>query len=245
MINKELINKNCLILGVVNYLEDSALVTLSSIDGVFSLLAKGVYKAKSQLKPLILVGNFVNVDYIKAKEIYIAKQVNVIQDNSILYSNLKTNSYLLLLQELSLSLYRYGDIYPEEEIKQILNYLKDGKDVLTCCLFTLSCFYNSLGIKINTDECVFCKESKNITSYSLNDGGFVCKNCQNKYLLPSIDNISLYLLKFAFMPLSDEVFLHKPEKDRMKKVIIELIDNLVSYFDLKPMKSLSFFLENN
>ena len=66
MIKRETKNTIALVLGSTQFGENSAIVSLAGEDGLFGLLAKGIYKPKSQLKPLLITGNIVQVEYQSA-----------------------------------------------------------------------------------------------------------------------------------------------------------------------------------
>ena len=226
-----------------NYSDDSAVVTLSGKQGLFSLIAKGVYKAKSQLKPLLIPATLVKVEYSKYPSgTMIASSIEVVEDNSTLLSNYQSSCLILLLQELSLALYHYGDDYPTADVCYLLKALNGGSDVITIALLLVATFYKNLGIDIDTTSCVYCLKSDNIVSYSLKDGGFICKDCLSLHPSPVIDKMNLYVLKFAFMELNEKTVSKIVPRNEGIKTLVDLLENLVSYFDLKELKTLSMFL---
>ena len=243
MIKRETKNSIALVLGSTQFGENSAIVSLAGEDGLFGLLAKGIYKPKSQLKPLLITGNIVQVEYQSAaKGPNIASSLRVNMDVSSSLMDYASSCYLMYLQELSLSLFQYGDRFPYEEMKKIINALKEGKDVLSLSILTLGVLYHVLGIEINTDHCIHCQNRKNIVSYSLEEGGYLCKNCLSKFSLSEKEEMDLYVLKYAFMDLNEDILSKVVPKNSGIRVLSELNDNIIRYFDLKPMKSFSLLL---
>ena len=98
-----------LVLGSNRYEDTSALITLASQEGIFSVLAKRVYQPKSNLKPLLIFGNYVDLEYRYQEKISIASSLSVLYDASFLSSDYSKAMFLLFLQELSNTLFRYGD----------------------------------------------------------------------------------------------------------------------------------------
>ena len=148
-------------------------------------------------------GNIVQVEYAKAiKGPYIASSLRVVMDVSDSLKDYASSCYLMYLEELSLSLFQYGDKFPYEEMKIIINALKDKKDVLSLSILTLGVLHHVLGIEINTDDCISCHKSKNIVSYDLSEGGFICSDCFFKYDASLKDKIDLFVLNYAFSSLS-------------------------------------------
>jgi DNA repair protein RecO len=243
MIKRETENTIALVLGSTQYGDSSAIVSLAGDNGLFALMAKGIYKPKSQLKPLLITGNIVQVEYAKAiKGPSIASSLRVVMDVSDSLKDYASSCYLMYLAELSLSLFQYGDKFPYEEMKIIINALKEKKDVLSLSILTLGVLHHVLGIEINTDDCISCHKSKNIVSYDLSEGGFICSDCFSKYDASLKDKMDLFVLKYAFSSLSEDILSKSVPKSSGIRVLAQLNDNLVTYFDLKPMKSFSLLL---
>ena len=54
--------------------------------------------------------------------------------------------------------------------------------------------------------------------------------------------MDLYVLKYAFMDLNEDILSKIVPKNSGIRVLSELNDNIIRYFDLKPMKSFSLLL---
>ena len=236
--------QDALVLSSSKFKDDSAIITLSGQNGIFSLYARGIYKPKSPLKPLLIVGNFVSVEYkVSQNGPGFASSLKVIEDASLLYQDYKSNCFLLLLQELSLSLFRYGDAFPQEEVMRLIFKLQDHGDSLSLALLLLGIFYKRFGLNIQTKECVVCHKSDYIVSYSLQEGGFLCQNCCNDLHKECFNEMDLYVLKFAFSPLTDDILNKKVPQESGVNVFLSLLENLILYFDLKPLRCLPLFLQ--
>ncbi len=235
-------NTTAIVLGITPYQDDSAIVSLAGEKGLFSLIAKGIYKPKSNLKGLLISGSLVNIEYLVSKKgPHFASSLQVLEDASMLMMNYSTSLYLMYLQELSLSLFAYGEMFPYFEIKKLLNALKNGGDVLSITLLTLGVMYRRFGIEMNVESCQKCHRKNNIVSFSLLEGGFICKDCltdEDNYL----DTMDLFVFKYAFSSIDEKNLKKIVPRENGLKVLVKLNEYLLSYFDLKNMKSFSLFL---
>ncbi len=235
----------CFVLSSTRYGEDSAIVSLAGEEGIFSVIARGVYKPKSNLKPLLISGNLLRLSYREGEDGFgIAASLQVMEDNSMLSARYENSCFLLFLQEITFALFRYGDAFPSHDIYLILRHLSKGNDPLTSALLVLASYARALGVDSKIDGCILCGRKDKITTYSLATGGFVCKDCQEKKHVPEKGKLELYILKFIFSPLTEESFLHQVPEKEGKKVLEDLIDHLSSCFDMKPLKTLSLFLSS-
>lgn len=226
------------------YSEDSAICSLATKDGLIPLLASRVHKPKSGLKPLLLVGNLVEVLALKReKGPYLARQAEIRGDSSLLLSTLEGNAFLLFVKETAQRLYRYGDRYPYEEVLSLLNALEEGKDLLSLSLLFLGLLYQSLGLEVETKSCVLCQKKTDIVSYSIREGGFLCRDCQERLGYPRKEEMELYVLKYAFLPIDGKSLSKVVPAKAGRNVLVSLAYGLSSYFDLESFHSLPFLLE--
>lgn len=233
-----------IVLSSTKYLDDSAIVTFAGKEGIRSLLCKRIYRPNSELKPLLIVGNILKVQYTSENEPFIAKSTEIILDCSRLFTSLQYSCLLNLIQEISIALFKYGDAYPTYQVGIIINSMLQGKDPLSLALLFVGSIYKSLGLNENIHFCVDCTSTKNIVSYDLEEGGLLCKECASKKGKRVLGSMSIQVFRFAFMDLNDKSLLDKVvPKDIGKNILVELIDFLISYFDLKNIASTQFFLE--
>jgi DNA repair protein RecO (recombination protein O) len=244
MISKASVFEEALVLSASKYQENSAIVTVATASGLMGVLCRGIYKPKSSLKPLLVTGTLVDLEYVPSDNgPNLAKSLKVKKDHSDFLLDYPKSVFLMLLEELTLNLFHYGDSYPFEETKILLDALSQKADLLSISLLYLGTLYQHLGLEIETHECIRCHKAKNIVSYSLLEGGFICKDCLPFYEgIPEKEKMELYVLKFAFLPL-DEANLNRvvpPLEGR--KVFVEMIHNIMDYFDLKPIRTLELFI---
>lgn len=238
---KEIFTDKVLVLSSVQYKDNDALITVVGKNGIFNVLAKNVYKNSSKLKPFLIVGNLMDIEYSKANDLFFASSCNVINDCSNLLKNYDTSIFLLFVQEITLKLFKYGDSFPMEECDLLFQSLINKKDVLSISLLFVGLIYKSLGLEINTKSCVYCSNNIVVT-YSLSAGGFICDDCLSKGKYKIKDKMDLYILKFAFTTLNEEILTKKVPEKNGKRVLNELCQNLESYFDIGEIKTLQYIL---
>ncbi|MFA6861566.1 MAG: DNA repair protein RecO [Bacilli bacterium] len=233
-----------LVLGYSQYGDSSLIVSFASDNGLVSLLARGIYKPKSPLKPFLVVGSYLKCDCkVTEKNLYLPSSVLVIKDASLAMTDYVSSCFLMFLSEVSLAFYRYGDQYPYEDVSLIIQALIQKGDPLSLALLLMGTFYKSLGLKEDTDGCFNCGTTKQIVSYSLEDGGYICKDCNQAFNKPTKSELQLYVFKFAFMDLNEKTLSKIVPSKEGKFLLEDLLNNLISYFDLHPIKSLSLFLK--
>jgi DNA repair protein RecO (recombination protein O) len=244
MANKERFSNPFIVLSITRYKDDSAIVSLAGNMGVVSCLVKGVYRVKSPLKSLLFTGNILMVEYSHLNDgLLFAYSTKLIFDASPLLSDLNASSFLFFLEEISLSLFHYGDTFPFEEVFSILKGFSDRKDSLSLSLLFLGSIYRSLGLEVNIRNCIRCGRNHGIVSYSLREGGFLCRDCLSEEDEKK-DDMDLYVLKFAFSHVDTHMVSKVVPKRNGLKVITDLYQHLMEYFDLKGLKSFAFLLKN-
>lgn len=233
-----------LVLNQNPYGNDSALVSFATKEGIQSVYAGHVYGKKSPLKPLLLSMEEVKLEYTLTKDgMYLASFAEAVLDPSLLYASYPKNLLLQFLSEVSVSFFHYGDSYPLPGMEKILSALAEGKDPLSLALQSMGLIYQSLGLEEDVSGCALCGKEKDIVSYSLKEGGFLCRDCLPKTGAVVLDPMDLYVLKYAFLPLSDQSLLKVVPRDSGKRVLLSLSCYLHDYFDLPRSRSLPLFLE--
>ena len=79
-----------------------------------------------------------------------------------------------------------------------------------------------MGIRPNVDDCSICGNTKNILTFSVIDGGFICQNCYNSGKIYSVNTVKLIRM-FVYLDLNN---LNKIDiKAETKKELQLLIDD--------------------
>lgn len=238
MLNKEIKKVKGIVLFSNKVKDDSAIVRIFTNYSNQEFYLKNVYKLKSNLKSGLLVGNFIEFDFIESNSIYIIKSINTLFDCSKYYLNY---SYSLIISYVCECLYRYeNDSYIKnngvEKYAILLSKLEES-NLLTFILIFLSTLIEDLGLKPNISTCNVCNSSKNIISFSFQDGGYICKDCFNKKY-NEYTNMDLYVIKFAFSIHNNDDLKKEISKDNVIKIIREFNSYLENTFSYNQSKTL-------
>ncbi len=244
MIKKPLNNLTGIVLNISPYGEDSAIVVLGTTNGLLNFVSKHLYKMKNAIKPLSNIGTLVNIDFQPIDEtMNIATSANTILDVTSLYSSLASSSFLFFLAQLSVLLFSEGDYYPLNDVEYLLNSLKNDADPLSVSLLLIGSFYKSLGLVQNVNSCVRCKRTQNIVTFDLKSGGFICADCLDNQSMVK-DKEELYVFKFVFSEINSINVNRKVPRYSGMKLLKELTQYLLEYYDLKKCESLELFMNS-
>lgn len=229
-----------IVLKVTPFKESSAIITLGYENGLLSLNVNSIYKNNNPNKALLIVGNIIDVEYKNISDVNIVSSISLVLDISSLLLDYSSSCFLLYLQEVSLSLFSYGDKYPINEVKYLLSFLKDNKNVLAISLKLIGVFYQTLGINLEVHKCVTCSNNV-VNTYSISLGGYLCDDCASKNFVFKKDKMDLYVLKYCFLKIDEDSLKKEVPLNSGIRVFNELNQYLISYFDLKEFKTQSMF----
>lgn len=244
MINKKILSVSGMVISVTPYKETSAICSIITSSGLNSIFVRNAYKANNSLKPLLIPFNYLKVDYYQVDDkLLIAKECVVIKDYSILITSYKNNLFLQCIIQLITFLFNYNVSFNIDSLLSILNYVKENKNLLSLLILFIGSIYSDLGLKQNTSSCVLCSKTKNIVSFSLDEGGYICTDCQNKNNKYQVkNNNELFLYKFTFSNIDDKTSSANVPVIEGCKILSELSRYLESYFDISRLTSVDNFI---
>ena len=176
----EIIKVEGLVLKETNYSESSKILQIITDKyGIISVMSKGCRSIKSRFRSLSNKLSYANFYiYYKKDGISTLKDADSIDPFKNITLNIENIAYATYLLDLTEQVYKHSKsdkIFPL--IISILKKIDEGYDP-----FVLTSIYEIklleyLGIKPNVDSCSICGNNTNILTISINDGGFICKNC--------------------------------------------------------------------
>lgn len=220
-----------IILKISEYKEKDAIINAINENGIITFIAKGVRGAKSKCLALNNPLSIVDLNFVDNPKY----KYPVLKDADVLYSplnlmgNLKELGLVMLLSDL------INNMLQDEEklvvFQYILSSLEDiykNKRVNENILFLIFKFLNTTGFSFSVSSCVGCNSKNDIVNFSLNEGGFLCRKCNNKERIIASGNDLLKIRaiissndnKFNFEPLEDNVF-----DSILKETILFIEDN--------------------
>ena len=245
MLNKKIKNINGIVISVSPYKDESAIVSLITEKGLFSVYVNNAYKAKNILKPLLIPFNYLLVEYVDSDDKFIiAKYCEIIKEYFPLFNNYKHTLFLQTIIQLISFLYSYDEIFNLLSFLTILDCASQKKDLLSLLLLFIGNIYRDLGLKQNSSSCVFCNSKENIVSFSLYDGGFICESClskQNKFEVK--DKSDLFVFKYAFNNSENKAYYYKKVPLLSGIKVLKLLCNyLEDYFGIQKLSSIDTFI---
>ena len=168
-----------IVLSIAPYKEKDAIINAITENETITFLAKGLKNPKSKNAPL---NNILTVSDIELMDGNFKHPI--LKSSKPLSTSLKVEmsaeylASLLILDEIVLNL------FPEEDqhvmfshLENALDNLRKNNDWLMTLLLFMATAIRLGGFQLEVNKCVMCGSTKNIVTFSFNDGGFICQNC--------------------------------------------------------------------
>lgn len=226
----EIIKVEGLVLKETNYSESSKILQiLTDKYGIISVMSKGCRSIKSKFRSLSNKLSYANFYiYYKKDGISTLKDADSIDPFKNITLNIENIAYATYLLDLTEQVYKHSksnEIFPL--IISVLKKINEGYDP-----FVLTSIYEIklleyLGIKPNVDSCSICGNNKNILTISINDGGFICKNCYRGGKIYN-DQIIKLIRMFVYIDVNNitKISLKDETKKELSLFIEEYYDTL-------------------
>ena len=226
----EIIKVEGLVLKETNYSESSKILQIITDKyGIISVMSKGCRSIKSRFRSLSNKLSYANFYiYYKKDGISTLKDADSIDPFKNITLNIENIAYATYLLDLTEQVYKHSKsdkIFPL--IISILKKIDEGYDP-----FVLTSIYEIklleyLGIKPNVDSCSICGNNTNILTISINDGGFICKNCYRGGKIYN-DQIIKLIRMFVYIDVNNitKISLKDETKKELSLFIEEYYDTL-------------------
>lgn len=174
-----------IVLSQMDYKENDALIKVFSYDyGLITFLAKGIRKINSKNRSICMpytISDFM-FNYHENSQIQSLLQGQIVQNHYKVHEDLQKSGAASLCVELIQNLIHDEndvDVLHEhyEFTRFLLNQIEEKTKQNAIMAFMLSSYMNYYGISPHIDSCVMCDSTK-INSISIEEGGFVCNDCQ-------------------------------------------------------------------
>ncbi len=193
----------CFVLSHTDYKENSLLVNVLTKEyGKLTFVASGVKKTTSKNASGILLytKSEFSFDYKEDKTMFRLKNAKTIDYYRHLHEDIEyiaasalisEASDHMLLQSVDLELQQ--SIYDLlEEAYGFLNQKKDSKIIVSIYIAKLLQLF---GTSMEVDSCVLCGNTR-VSSFSVEDGGFLCLDCANKKKQPLVSPNILKAIRY-------------------------------------------------
>lgn len=190
------------ILKVTDYKEHDALVSTVSADyGVMTFIAKGLLKPESKNASACQPFSEASLTYDQqeGKGLQVLHSASLIASHRSLREDLSKQSAMAVIAELCTHI--LDDNYDRQlsldvyrTLLMCIESLETSDKVLQVLSFFMVRTLEWLGIEPQVDECTVCGDTK-INSISMDEGGFVCQDCQKELQTPIFTSEFLYAFR--------------------------------------------------
>ncbi len=232
------------ILSSSKYRENDSIIVLLTSYGKKNVLVRGGEKPDSKNHQAIIVFNKVKLDVNSTNEDYLsATSVETEENNSVLYENLIYSSMLQFASEILLRNFQDDDSMPYSYFEQMIHLSLDNFDSLTLMFIFLCQATSRMGFEPNINECVNCGSKKNLVSFDLNEGGFICSSCAEEIGLEKSNVNYMKVFRYGFMVPANLMGKSVLPKDDTRKALTELAMFIEDQFGGSKIKTLKLYLE--
>lgn len=236
---------NGIIIRTQDYGETHKLVTIISKKiGKFTALARGAKKSKSRMaavtQPFIYAQFFVYVN----SGLSTIQQGEMIDSFRAIREDIIKTAYTAYITELTDKLMdsQNPDIYLFDQLYETMRWIEENEEAdIPLMMYELK-LYNKGGFAPTVDKCANCGSKEAPFSFSIAEGGLLCRRCMNIDMQAiSLPSAAVKLLHvFSNVPLERVGTISvKPEnKDMLRKILDAYYDQYGGYY-LKSRKFLN------
>jgi len=173
-----------IVLRARNYGDNDKIITVfSKTEGLFSFFAKGSRKIRSRFLNVLEPFTRAYFLYFKKKGLASLNQVDVIYTYNKLRKDLILTSYASYWLEIveKIQEYKIANQAFYNFILAALHKLEEGTDPEILTLIVELKFIEQAGYKPVFKQCISCNCLENLVSFAILQGGFLCRNCEEKF----------------------------------------------------------------
>lgn len=237
---------NALILSQSDYKENDALVKTFSLEkGIVTFIAKGLLKSESKNASACMPFSESNLTYDdkEGSGLQILHSASLISSHRVLREDLNKQTIMTTICELTEQLLKdnYDPSLVQEiyrVVKQCLSTLEQTDKYAHTITYFLVSALNWLGVEPQVDECTLCGDNQ-INSLSLDEGGFICVNCQKEIQSPVYSTEFLYAFRVVnkVTPENFDRYLNYKAPD---KILVDTLYEFMKYHTNISLKSWVF-----
>ena len=198
-------------LRITNYKEKDGIIEALSLDGVMTLLCRGLFDPKSKNAFLNNPLTIADIETSEGKYKYpVIKSSMLINTPINPHADLKYMSVLMLIVEATNFLLSEDEkpaIY--EYLKSTITEMKKGTNPYKIAISYLAKVLKNSGYDFGVNECVLCGSKKGIATFSFSDGGFICANCYTPDIPKLFNKTQMLALRESF--LNKEAYISHTE----------------------------------
>lgn len=189
-----------IILSITQYKEKDGIVDAISEEGPISFQVKGLFGSKGKFASLNNAMTIADIELSQGKSKYpTLKAFELIQTPMKEVTELNYMGALMFLSEIT----RKG-LQDDEKamlfkhLYAALLQLKTGNNPWWIVLVYTANILKATGAEFEVDHCMICGKRKGITTFSFEEGGFICKDCFQPDMERPFNTNQMLLIRAAF-----------------------------------------------
>lgn len=233
-----------IVIKTLDYGETHKIVTLfSKKHGKISALARGAKKTRSRMAAV--TQPFIHAEFF----IYLSKGLSTIQQGEVIDSlrsireDIMKTAYAAYIVELTDKLLEKNDpdVFLYDQLIQTLKWIDEHEDSnIPIMMYELK-LYRKGGFEPTLDKCVNCGRQQPPFSFSISEGGYLCKSCKaiDEFAVDLPDVLAKWLYVFLGIGLERiGTISMKPENKQLLRQILDAYYEQHGGFYLKSKKFL-------
>lgn len=228
-----------IVLSVNSYQDNDNIVNLFTLNnGNIVVFAPGTQKIESKNRHSLFVGFVTEIEFFKARlKGKMSKLKTITKLEGIIIKDEHTN---LFIKRIVSFLNQSEDMKEQDRKEVMLNYEKlltllEKKDVYDVLYYTLLfSILKGNNVLLNLRQCAICQKGKIFRSFSIQDGGFICRNCLKPYHA-IMNNELLLKIFYMYSNQSHKIYnqlLVREEKEQLDRVIFNDFKEVLGFFVL-------------
>ncbi len=217
---------NVFVLNQMDYKENDALLkTLSLEKGIVTFIAKGLLKneSKNAAACLPFSESILTYDEKEGSKLQILHSASLKSSHRILREDINKQTVMSIISEMTEQFLNDNydpslavDIY--QVYTQCVNVLEQSSKIKHVLAYFLVSGLKWLGVEPQVDECTLCSETQ-INSISMEEGGFICSDCQKEIQSQIFTPEFLYAFRIVNKVTSENFNRYLNYKDPDKELI--------------------------
>ena len=226
--------------------QDKILTIFTEEEGKIQCIARGVRRQKSGLLASTQIFAYAEFVYYPGKNFGIINQANLIEAFYPLRNDLTKMALAAYLLDLINNAYDFYQKSTEilKLLLHVLFYLSGGtakNDLVLVGAFQLK-LISVLGYRPGISQCMICETDAELTAFSIESNGVLCKNCKHQAtgysykLTPDMRDLLLEFLRKSMKELKD---IDASSMDVIK--INDMLDHYIGHCIGKSSKAYTFY----
>lgn len=234
-----------IVISETNYSETSKILNIYTKEyGIIGVVSKGCRSLKSKLRSVSckLTFGYFHI-YYKESALSTLISVDLIDSLKNSKSDIKKISYLSYIIDLTTQVVKQSEEEIFNLLKQCILKIEEGLDPLVITNILEIKLLEVLGVMPQLDCCNVCGNTNDIVTISVENGGYICKDCMSENDKMYSEKVIKLLRMYYYVDI--EKITKLEIKEEVKKEINEFLDLYYDQYTGLYLKSKNFLKRLN